>query len=445
MPYSAMSRMHLSRIKNDMAATVTYTVGQVNKYIRNMFAQDEMLRTISVKGEISGLKFHSSGHIYFSLKDETGVLACVMWRSDAAKLSVRPKEGDRITAGGSVEVYERDGKYQLYVRKIEQSGIGELYEKFEALKAELSELGMFAEEYKKEIPSYPKVLGVVTAGTGAAVRDIITVAKRRNPYIQIIVRPSAVQGEGAAESIASGIRDLEAYGCDVMIVGRGGGSIEDLWAFNEREVAQAIFDCSIPIISAVGHEVDFTIADFVADLRAATPSAAAEIAVPEVDDLLDELSGYGEYLDSRIKRIVRDKKNELASMRDSLERRSPQALVRRKYDELEHLRKDLERYSPANIVNRRRDEISDISRRLKGTMPLRIKEKRHALEICAERLKGLSPSSRLKGGYAYISDGKGKAVKSVKDIKTGDGLKIYVSDGRLGAKVTEVEDGSKEK
>ena len=253
-----------------------YTVGQINSYIKNMFAQDFLLSAVSVKGEISNCKYHSSGHIYFTLKDGKGTISCVMFAGNRSGLTFRLGEGMQVVVRGTIDVYERDGKYQMYAKSIEQEGTGALYQRFEQLKQELLERGMFAPEYKKPIPKYIKTLGVVTAPTGAAVRDIINIASRRNPYVQILLYPAIVQGEAAAESIIKGIHALEQKGVDVMIVGRGGGSIEDLWAFNEEAVAQAVFDCSVPVISAVGHETDTTIIDYVADLRTPTPSAAAE-------------------------------------------------------------------------------------------------------------------------------------------------------------------------
>ena len=273
-----------------------YTVRQVNTYIKNMFTQDFILNRIYVKGEVSNCKYHTSGHIYFSLKDESGTIACVMFAGHRSGLSFRLQEGQQVIVLGSVSVYERSGQYQLYAREIILDGAGALYEKFEALKKELAEMGMFAREYKQPVPKYIHTLGVVTAPTGAAVRDIINIAGRRNPYVQIILYPAQVQGEGAAESIVRGIRALEKKKVDVMIVGRGGGSIEDLWAFNEEPVARAIFECSIPVISAVGHETDTTIADFVADLRAPTPSAAAELAVYDHREARERIRTYQEAL-----------------------------------------------------------------------------------------------------------------------------------------------------
>lgn len=269
-----------------------YSVGQVNTYIRNMFAQDFMMQRISIRGEVSNCKYHTSGHIYFTLKDEVGTINAIMFAGNRKGLSFPMKEGDKVIATGSVEVYERDGKYQLYAREIELDGAGNLYLKFEALKHELEEMGMFAAEYKKPIPKYATRIGVVTAPTGAAVRDIQNIAGRRNPFVQLILYPALVQGDGAVESIVNGIHALDMLGLDVLIVGRGGGSIEDLWAFNEEAVARAIFECETPVISAVGHETDTTIADYVADLRAPTPSAAAELAVFDYYAMKEQMAFY---------------------------------------------------------------------------------------------------------------------------------------------------------
>ena len=288
-----------------------YTVRQVNSYIKNMFAQDFMLNRIYVKGEVSNLKYHTSGHIYFSLKDESGTIACVMFAGSRSGLSFRMEEGQQIIVLGAVDVYARDGKYQLYARKIVRDGVGLLYERFELLKKELQEMGMFAPEYKQKIPKYIRRLGVVTAPTGAAVRDIINITKRRNPFVQIILYPALVQGEGASESIVKGIHALEAEKVDVMIVGRGGGSMEDLWAFNEEAVARAVFDCSVPVISAVGHETDTTIIDFVADLRAPTPSAAAELAVYDFMEMKKNLKLREEKLLHFMQLILERKRQKL--------------------------------------------------------------------------------------------------------------------------------------
>ncbi|MBQ5660655.1 MAG: exodeoxyribonuclease VII large subunit, partial [Lachnospiraceae bacterium] len=321
-----------------------YSVTQVNSYIKNMFSQDFLLRRLSVKGEVSNCKYHTSGHIYFTLKDRGGTLAAVMFAGQRRGLQFRLEEGQQVVVKGTVDVYERDGKYQLYAQEIELAGRGDLYVKFEKLLRELEEMGMFDAQYKRPIPKYAKRVGIVTAPTGAAVRDIINISKRRNPYVQLVLYPALVQGEGAKDSIVHGIQTLDAMGLDVLIVGRGGGSIEDLWAFNEEAVARAIFACETPVISAVGHETDVTIADYVADLRAPTPSAAAELAVFDHGQFLADLEArkrkldreMGFFLDSvkgRLKRdelkirihhpqrIINEKRQRLADIEDVMNRR----------------------------------------------------------------------------------------------------------------------------
>ena len=281
-----------------------YSVGQVNQYIKNMFSQDFMLRSICVKGEVSNCKYHTSGHVYFTIKDEQGAMSAVMFSGNRRSgLSFQMKEGDKVLVTGSIEVYEKTGTYQMYAKSIELDGAGNLYLKFEALKKELEEMGMFDAGYKQPIPKYIKRLGIVTAPTGAAVQDIRNIATRRNPFVQLILYPALVQGEGAAESIVNGIHALEQLGVDTIIVGRGGGSIEDLWAFNEEIVARAIFECRTPIISAVGHETDWTIADYVSDMRAPTPSAAAELAVYEYSAVVEQLA----LKKARMDRILQEK------------------------------------------------------------------------------------------------------------------------------------------
>ena len=283
-----------------MASSV-YSVSQINKYIKNMFLSDYLLSNLQVKGEISNLKYHSSGHIYFTLKDEKGAIKCVMFSSYRQGLKFVLKEGMQVTVSGSVEVYERDGTYQIYAKAIKEEGVGDLFERFEKLKEKLSEAGMFDPSYKRPIPKFVRRLGVLTAPTGAAVRDIIDVSKRRNPGIEIILFPAIVQGDDAPASIVAGLQALPQYGVDVIICGRGGGSMEDLCGFNDEAVAEAICNCPVPVISAVGHETDFTIADFVSDLRAPTPSAAAELAISDVNALLGELRNKKEILNRDIK------------------------------------------------------------------------------------------------------------------------------------------------
>ena len=393
-----------------------YTVRQVNSYIKNMFAQDFMLNRIYVKGEVSNLKYHTSGHIYFSLKDESGTIACVMFAGSRSGLSFRMEEGQQIIVLGVVDVYARDGKYQLYARKIVRDGVGLLYERFELLKKELQEMGMFAPEYKQKIPKYIRRLGVVTAPTGAAVRDIINITKRRNPFVQIILYPALVQGEGASESIVKGIHALEAEKVDVMIVGRGGGSMEDLWAFNEEAVARAVFDCSVPVISAVGHETDTTIIDFVADLRAETPTAAAELAVYDFMEM---------------------KKN--LKLREERLLHFMQLILERKRQKLEQYSLRMRAYHPQQRLNEQRQFAADAENRLRREMMRRLEQEKYRLGLMAERLKGLSPLEKLSQGYAYVENSSGANVRTVSNVKQGEQITVYVTDGRIRAEVTGVE------
>lgn len=391
-----------------------YSVGQVNTYIKNMFNQDFMLNKIYIKGEVSNCKYHTSGHIYFSLKDETGTLSCVMFAGQRKGLGFQMKNGDKVVAGGSVSVYERDGKYQLYAREITLEGAGLLYERYLALKEELEEMGMFSKEYKQPIPAYVKKLGIVTAPTGAAIQDIRNIAGRRNLYVQLVLYPALVQGEGAKESIVKGIETLDAAGMDVIIVGRGGGSIEDLWAFNEEEVARAIFNCRTPVISAVGHETDTTIADFVADLRAPTPSAAAELAVADVRQILETFRAYRQKLEHSME-------NQIYFLRQRM----------RQYE------MKLEYASPAYQIQEKRTHLLDAEERLHSAMENQIFRARQNLNIYIERLKGLSPLDKLNQGFSYVEDKNNHSVTQIAQVKPGDVLKIQVTDGKITAEVTE--------
>lgn len=392
-----------------------YSVGQVNRYVKNMFTQDFFLQKVYVKGEVSNCKYHTSGHIYFSLKDETGTISCVMFAGQRRGLGFSMKDGDKVVAGGTVDVYERDGRYQLYAKEITLEGAGDLYERFLALKQELEEMGMFAQEYKQPIPPFVRKLGVVTAPTGAAVQDIRNVSLRRNPYVQIILYPALVQGEGAAESVAKGIRMLDEAGVDVIIAGRGGGSIEDLWAFNEEIVARAIFECRTPVISAVGHETDFTIADFVADLRAPTPSAAAELAVYDYRSVLEAAGSLRE----RLHRAMWGK-TELFRER------------------LLGYQTKLSYVSPQNRLREDRQRMISLEEALETAMDLKIKEERQRLSVYLERFSGLSPLKKLNQGYSYVADEKGKTVTSVDGIKEKDRLFISVTDGTIETEVSSI-------
>ena len=391
-----------------------YSVGQVNTYIKNMFQQDYLLNRLYVKGEVSNCKYHTSGHIYFSLKDESGAIACVMFAAQRSRMKFRLSEGQRVIVLGSVKVYERDGKYQLYANEIVLDGVGLLYERFMALKKELEEMGMFSLEYKKPVPTYCKKVGIVTAPTGAAIRDIMNISKRRNPYVQLILYPALVQGEMAAPSIVRGIEVLDKMDLDVIIVGRGGGSMEDLWAFNEEEVARAIFHCQTPIISAVGHETDTTIADYVADMRAPTPSAAAELAVFNLREVIEKQEAY--------------------------KLRMNQAL----YNKVVFLRKSLETYefrlkavSPAQQLLEKRNLAADLQIQLEQCMKNQLREKRFLLQMYIEKLNGLSPLKKLNQGFSFVADEEGKAVTSIEEVRHGDELLIHVTDGEIGVKVTD--------
>ena len=392
-----------------------YSVGQVNRYVKNMFTQDFFLQKIYVKGEVSNCKYHTSGHIYFSLKDETGTMSCVMFTGHRRGLAFSMKDGDKVIVGGSVDVYERDGRYQLYAKEITLEGAGALYERYLALKQELEEMGMFAGEYKQPIPKFIRRLGVVTAPTGAAVQDIRNISYRRNPYLQIILYPALVQGAGAAESIVKGIRMLDGLNVDVIIVGRGGGSIEDLWAFNEEIVARAIFECRTPVISAVGHETDFTIADFVADLRAPTPSAAAELAVNDYRSVVESVSAYRQ-------RMYRAMSTHLDFYRSRL------ANFSTKFGYL----------SPEYRLREQRQRLADTESSLQNAMEGKLKENRHRLSLYVERFTGLSPLRKLNQGFSYVADREKRTLTSVKQVKNGDTIYISVTDGTIEAKVNSI-------
>ncbi len=393
-----------------------YSVGQVNNYIKNMFTSDFVLNRLYLKGEVSNCKYHSSGHIYFSLKDATGSMACVMFAGNRKGLAFPMRDGQSVIVFGAVSVYERDGRYQLYAKEIRLDGEGALYERFQALKAELEEMGMFAPEYKQKIPTYAKRIGIVTAPTGAAIRDIMNIAYRRNPYVELILYPALVQGEEAAPSIVKGIEALDELGVDTIIVGRGGGSIEDLWAFNEEIVARAIFNCNTPVISAVGHETDFTIADFVSDLRAPTPSAAAELSVIDISLVLDQLKGIELQLNTK--------------MRDQ---------IHWNHVRLDHMKTKLSYLSPQNQIREKRQLLIEKEDRLQHLMEKKLTEKKHQMMLYIERMKGASPLEKLSQGYSYVSDQDKKAVTSISQVKEKDRLSVYVTDGVIQVEVTDTE------
>lgn len=371
-----------------------------------------MLSRIYVRGEVSNCKYHTSGHLYFSLKDASGTIACVMFAGQRRGLAFRMKDGDKVIVGGSVNVYERDGKYQLYAREISLEGAGLLYERFLALKKELEEMGMFALEYKQPIPFYVKRLGVVTAPTGAVIQDIRNVAYRRNPYVQIVLHPALVQGEGAVESIVRGIETLDRLHLDVLIVGRGGGSIEDLWAFNEEPVARAIFNCETPVISAVGHETDTTIADYVADLRAPTPSAAAELAVTDIRGILERMDQYRRRMNYSLQTQVQQARTRLQSYQ-----------ARWNY------------LNPVQRLEKQKDRLADAERRLQENMEAVLQNKRHRLELYIRQMQGLSPLDKLNQGFSYVENQEQRPVTRIAQVQEGELLKIQVTDGTIEAEV----------
>ena len=396
-----------------MFEKLTLTVSQLNLYIKDIFNQILVFGDINIKGEISNFKRHTSGHLYMSLKDETGVLRAVMFRSAAVGLDFKPENGMKVIASGRISVYERDGQYQLYINSMKQDGKGDLYAAFEKLKEKLRLEGIFDAAHKKPLPKYPRRVGVVTAPTGAAVRDIINILSRRFPYADIILFPVLVQGGNAAAEISAAIEYFnETHGADVLIVGRGGGSIEDLWAFNEETVARAIYASEIPIISAVGHETDFTIADFAADMRAPTPSAAAELAVPSREELETKFDNVKRRIEVCSKRVI---ENGRLRLRYCAER---PAMT-----------------SPMNMVDEQRLNLDRIYKSMEDAVLLKAAEKRQALGISASKLEALSPLATVSRGFALAKTSDGALIRSIKQVKAGDNVKIRVSDGEISAEV----------
>ena len=392
-----------------------YTVKQVNSYIKNMFKQDFLLNSVSVKGEISNCKYHTSGHIYFTLKDADAALSVIMFASQAARLSFKLKDGMSVVVSGRVDVFDAAGKYQLYANTVQQEGIGELYQKFEQLKQYYEDMGYFAKEYKRPLPAFTRKLGVVTSKTGAAVQDIMNISQRRNPYIQIVLYPAYVQGEHAKQSIVRGITRLDKMGLDCIIVGRGGGSIEDLWAFNEPEVVEAVFNASTPVISAVGHETDFTLTDFVADMRAPTPSAAAELAVTEVAAVENRIYEY----ERRLKQQIM---YSLSAKRDYLER----------------LKLQMEYLNPVNQIYDKRQRLMNMEDKLNMLIKRCAAENRNRLRLYASKLDGLSPLRKLDMGYGYIENSEGNRIVSAGQVSSDDEITVYLKDGSIRSKVIEV-------
>lgn len=391
-----------------------YSVSQINTYIKHMFTGNSLLNHIYVKGEVSNCKYHTSGHIYFTLKDGAAQIACVLFAGRRAGISFRLEDGQNIIVFGSISVYERDGKYQLYADEIRLDGIGRLYEQFEYLKKKLDAEGLFDYDHKKEIPRFVKRVGIVTASTGAAIQDICQIARRRNPYVQLVLYPAKVQGEGAAVTVVKGIQALDGR-VDVIIVGRGGGSIEDLWAFNEEIVVRAIYNCSTPVISAVGHETDTTIADYVSDLRAPTPSAAAELAVYDIAYLQETLADIHGDMANRLLRKLQESR----------------MLVQQK-------KLLLERFHPSFQLQQKRLRADELAEKMSAKMQEKIRQKRQKVELAAQRLKGLSPVERLEGGYSVVSK-NGKVIKNISGVTSGDEILVDVTDGTILATVNGVQ------
>ncbi len=392
----------------------TLSVTEYTRYIKNVLESDFLLKTCFVKGEVSNCKYHSSGHIYFTLKDSGAQVPCVMFAGRRTGISFVLKDGQSVIVGGTTGLYEPQGKYQIYAEVIRLDGEGSLFEEYERLKKKLNAEGLFDVAHKKPVPKYVKTVGIVTASTGAAIQDICQISKRRNPYVQLILYPAKVQGEGAAESVVRGIKALDGK-VDVIIVGRGGGSIEDLWAFNEEITARAIYECGTPIVSAVGHETDTTIADYVSDLRAPTPSAGAELCVFQLNDLEQRLALYHEDLVASMLDVIQ-------SYKAGMEKKS--------------LR--LQKMSPKNQLLLKKQKMESYDKRFKKAMNGVISKKRQALATSAGRLEALSPVKRLESGFSYVSTEDNKTITAISQVNVGDRISVQVTDGIFKAEVTEI-------
>ena len=387
----------------------TLSVGEVNNYVKKLVENDFILKNLNVKGEISNLKFHSSGHIYFSLKDENSKVNCIMFKNNAVNLDFRLEEGMKVEVKARLGVYHKEGTYQLYCENIKKAGIGELFEEFHKLKKELSEEGIFDEKYKRALPKFPKRIGIITARTGAAVRDIINVIQRRNKSLDIILYPAKVQGENAADSIIGGIRYFNnEKSVDVIILGRGGGSIEELWAFNNRELAYEIFNSRIPTVSAVGHEVDFTISDFVSDMRAPTPSAAGELVSPSLQEMINDLLNKKEFLHRAIDRRFLNAKRDV-----------------------DLLYKGLKGNNPTHIIEKRIKEVNTLEEKLNFLGKRKIDKAKDELIALNSILQTLNPLNTLGRGYSVIMDKEDKVINKVSELKKNDMVKVIMKDGSV--------------
>lgn len=415
------------------------SISDLTRYIKAKFDMDHHLNKVYIKGEISNFKHHTRGHLYFTLKDENSRIAALMFASSAARLNFNPEDGQKVLVCGRISVYEATGNYQIYVESMEQDGIGNLYLEFEKLKKKLKEKGMFDEAHKKPIPKYPKKIGIITAPTGAAIRDILSTIKRRYPICETILFPALVQGENAKESIVKQINTAQDYDLDVIICGRGGGSIEDLWAFNEEIVAEAIYNCKIPIISAVGHEIDFTIADYVADLRAPTPTGAAEMAVPNYLDIINLINQYKIRLNEGVNNTIKKNQVRLDNITSSFVLKNPMSLYEIKEQKLDNLIDSLNKLIKNKLDNSKTRYLNIISSNvLKEPTNLFIK-KQHQFEILLNKVQILNPMSLLDKGYSVVKKDN-KTIKDIKDININDEINITLSKGIINAKVIERKD-----
>lgn len=401
---------------NGQSNTQALTVTDVNRYIKSLLTADDVLSSVSIRGEISNFKAHGSGHLYFTLKDEGAEISAVMFRGDASRMQFRPTDGMRVVAHGSVDVYEKSGRYQVYVRAMQADGVGAMMLAYERLKKKLLAEGLFDPARKKPIPRFPSCVGVITAPTGAAVRDILNITGRRYPQAKILLYPSLVQGADAPANLCAGLMALNAMAaCDVIILGRGGGSLEDLWAFNDEALVRAVAASEIPVISAVGHETDFTLCDFVADLRAPTPSAAAEIAVPDGSAL----------------------KAYLNQTKDALEK-SAMARVTEAQRALLQRSRALELLSPEGRLQRLQQQLTAYGERMERAAEHHLQRKTVELQGAMERLEALSPLAVLQRGYGAVLDGEGRVLSSVGEIKEGQRVELLLRDGRADARILSV-------
>ena len=413
-------------------------ISELNNYIKSVLDKDTFLNKVYLKGEISNFKNHTRGHLYFTLKDDTSRISAVMFQSSAVKLTFNPEDGMNVLVSGRISAYPAQGSYQVYVDTMEPDGLGALYIEYEKLKKKLAAQGLFAPEHKVPIPRFPEKIGVITAPTGAAVRDIMSTIKRRYPMCEAILFPCLVQGKDAAPDIVRQIKRADAYGVDTIIVGRGGGSIEDLWAFNEEVVAQAIYDCVTPIISAVGHEIDWTIADFVADLRAPTPTGAAEMAVPTVLDIKTLIDNYKIRLNKNIKNMVNTKFIKLRSLRQSFILKNQMSMYEVKEQKLDTLIDTLNK-DIKNIINDKDNKLNKIKLSVVLQNPENlIKDKKIKFDLLVNTLKLVNPLGILDKGYSLVEIND-KIIKSSKDVNVNDILNIRLHEGSIKAEVKEVE------